>query len=179
MKKLTLAMGLVLALGMVGSPVWAASVNDTDQVTISVNGVLAISDTTGDFTLTFSDFEIGTDSDTQAVTYRVKSNNMVDTALDGVVSAQIDSAIYGVALKADVGTYANIGSTGNVALTEHAAGFATVGTTAVNLAKKATTTGNQKKILNGNLPITWKATATEDLTEGDYTTNLTVTLKDA
>ena len=174
--KLT-ALVMVLMLG-VSVSAWASSADDVNTVTVAVNNVLSISDTTGNFTLTFSDFEIGQETPTQLVTYRVKANNMTTGALTGVVAAKLNALIYGVDLKGDPGAYANIGSSGNVPLSESGAGFITIGTLATNLADKAATTGNQQKVLNGNLPIIWKAVATQDLTSGSYPATLTVTLKD-
>lgn len=181
MKNLLRSVALLLVGLMLGyaGPAFAATADDVDTVTSVVNGHLSIADTTGDFSLTFSDFVSGTETPIQTVTYQVKGNDLPATALVGVISAKIDALEYGIDLRADPGTYANVGSTGNIALANTAAGFSTIGTTAVNLADKAATTGEQAKILNGNQPMDWKAVATKDLTAGSYPMILTVTLKDA
>ncbi|PIQ82143.1 MAG: hypothetical protein COV76_05240 [Candidatus Omnitrophica bacterium CG11_big_fil_rev_8_21_14_0_20_64_10] len=173
------AAALVISSLPVGQVAYAASENVSHTVTIRVNGKLSITDDTGDFTLTFGDFTTGSDSTVQQVQYRVQSNDMTLSALNGVVSAQISSAVDGVDLKGDVGTITNLGGPNNVQLEEQHTGYATVGTAGTELCKKGATTGSSGKILNARVPIDWRATATKDLAAGDYTTKLVVTLKDS
>jgi hypothetical protein len=173
--------GIVLVGLMFGftCPAFAASVDDMNTVTVVVNGVLSISDTTGDFSLTFNDFTTGTSTPTKTVTYRVKGNGLPTTTLVGVLSAKIDALKYGIELQAYPGTYANLGAAGSILLSNATTSFAPIGTLPVNLCNKGATNGTLGKMLNGNQPIDWRAVATADLTAGSYPISLTVTLKDA
>jgi len=176
---------MVLALGMVfvSSQAFAAQVVEgPHQVDFVVNGVLSIADDGTDaFTLTFADYEIGDISTNQQISYHLKSNKIVDTALDGVVAANVDALVYGIDLECDFVSYTTdaAGSPTNVVLTEHTSGWTTIDVDGENIAKKAATTGSQKKMLRGDLVLDFRGKATEDLTAGTYSTNLTVTLKDA
>ena len=157
----------------------AAQSDQSQTVTFQVNGVLSIDADTQNFTLTFGRFEKGTDSNTQTVLYQIKCNTMTPAQLKGAVAARIGSAIDGIDLKADVGEYQNSGSPGNGILTESFAGFGVVAESLQGLADKPATSGSQAKILHGQLPVTWKASAKEDLSSGTYQTQITVTLKDS
>ena len=161
-------------------PAWAGSSNDTDDVTFAVGNSLSITDTMGNFTLTFANTTNGSDSDNKTVIYTVTANNMPNTALTGAVSAKINALVSGITLKANPGAYTNNGSAGNATLDTAVATYTDVTTTAVNLYNKPVTTGAQGKVLNGLVGINYKATATRDLAASDGgTVTLTVTLKDA
>lgn len=166
-----------------GAAAWAAESNDIDNVTVQINSALSITDVVGDFTLAFDNTTgtvNGSTSTGQTVIYTVSANNMPNTALTGAVSAKIASALNGIDIKGDPGTYTNTGSTGNATLNESAADFITIGTTAANLMDKPATTGPAGKVLNGNFGVHYRAMATRDLAVGDGgTVALTVTLKDA
>ena len=159
---------------------WPASVDDTHSVQIIVvNPGLSISDDTGDFSLTFDRGSRGAGSSTQVVNYKVFGNGLPSSALDGVVTAKINNPLQGIELQADVGGFTNQGTPGNIELHEHVGGFQEVSVQPVPLADKAATTGTQAKVLNGTLPVTWKATAVKDLPAGQYPVVLTVTLRDS
>ena len=170
-------LGLTLLLGR-SSRAWALTADDADTVTMDVNAVLSISDTVGNFTLTFSDYVSGTDSSTQVVNYLVKANNVALAATTGIVSAKISALIQGIDLKGDVGTITNDGTDGNILLTESASGFTTMTTSATNMADKGVTSGDQGGVLRGTVPITWKGTTTVDRKSGTDNVTLTVTVKD-
>jgi len=169
----------VLGLTLFGGLAWAdsAEVNHAVAVVVVQPGI-SITEETGDFTLTFDNYTAGTQSDTRQVQYRIKGNSFPTSALDGVVSAKLSQTIDGVELQADVGSYDNLGSEGNIQLEETQSGFHAVGTALTSLADKRVTTGSQARVLNGRLPIDWRAQAIEDLSAGNYTTTLTVTVKD-
>lgn len=175
------ALVLALAILAVAGPVFAATNNNADTVTVAVGNVLSITDTQGDFTLTFTDTVNGSSSSRQTVIYTVQANNMPTTALTGAVSAKISAALSGVTIKGDpAATSTNLGSSGNIVLSESAANDISVGTTAVNLMDKGATTAPQGKVLNGNFGVSWVAVATRDLADTDGgNVTLTVTLKDA
>jgi hypothetical protein len=174
MRTLVAVFAFLLAVCLIGGSVWAASDSKVNTVTIRVDGRLSIAENTGDFTLTFDDFVTGSQSDSTQVTYRVKGNNMAGAALDGVLSAQISSLIDGVDLEGDVGTIFH--RPGSVQLLEQASGYSTVETTLTGLVKKD---ASSSRILSARIPVTWRASATKDLTSGEYNTSLTVTVKDA
>ena len=171
-----------LVLGAI-TPVWAGSVNDVDNVTVTVNSTLSITDPTGDFTLAFNQTTgtaNGVISTPQTVVYTVNANNMPNTALAGTVSARLNAALGGMDIKGSIGPYVNKGSAGSATLNPSAAVPITIGTTAVNLMDKPATTGAAGKVLNGDFGVSYTATATRDLAANDGgTVTLTVTLKDA
>jgi len=168
-------LSLLLFLLGGGVPAWAASSQTSHDVTITFRGVLSIQEDTGDFSLTFNDFVKGTDSTVQRVRYRVRASGMTEAALEDVISSKIDTLVNGIDLRADMARMRFSGS--SVQLQEQNAGYATVITDSVALAKKSATPG--RRLLNGIIDINWKGTATEDLAAGTYSTDLIVTLKNA
>ena len=171
----------ILAVAMPGA-VWAASVDDSDTITITVPTVLSISDEAGNFTLAFTSSVNGAVTGFQPVGYIVKSNNMTNSALAGALSAKIASLVDGINLRALTGrTYTNNGTASNALLAESSNGTVAVGTSATALMDKPSSTGDSGKILDGTAFVSWQAQATRDLTAADSgkTFSLTVTLKDA
>ena len=63
----------------------------------------------------------------------------------------------GIELKADVGTFTNNGTDGDIVLHPASSGDQVVGTDPTPLADKEITSGTQANVLNGTLPVTWKA----------------------
>lgn len=168
-------------LSCLATPARAAQSNDADTATVLVPNVISITDTVGNFTLTFADVVSGSLTNRQTVVYDLKANNMPNTALAGVVSAKISALLSGITIKGDpADTSTNNGSAGNIVLNQSGSGDITVGTTAVSLLNKAATIGAQGKVLKGNVGVSWVAVADRDLasTDGGAVT-LTVTLKDA
>ena len=168
-------------LSLVAAPAWAGQSNDVDTATVIVPNILSITDTVGNFNLTFADIVTGSQTNRQTVIYTLKGNNLPNTALTGVVSAKISTLLSGITIKGDpAATSTNNGTSGNIVLSESVAGDIAMGTTAANMADKAATVGVQGKVLNGSLGVSWVAVADRDLavTDGGPVT-LTVTLKDA
>ena len=184
MKKITqfaMSLAAVLALGMPGA--WAASVDDTDTVTITVNNILSISDEVGPFTLAF-DNDTGTVSGSastgQTVGYLVQANNLPNAAVAGALSAKISALLDGITFRANSGmAYNNTGSSGNAILAPVDSGPVVIGTATTALADKPASTGAQGKVLNGTYFVNWGAIANRDLSDTDGgAVALTVTLKD-
>ena len=162
------------------SSAFAASAETSHNVTVVVvPTVLSVSDDAGEFRLEFDDPAAGSDSSTQLVHYRVSGNTFSTGALPGIVSAEADGPKEGIELKAEVGEFVNDGTEGNILLHASAGGEQAVGSVPVPLAGKGPTSGTQAEMLNGTVPIQWKANSTKNLSSGEYPITLTVTLKDA
>ena len=168
----------LLLLGAAG-PLWAASVETSHTVTVVVVPTsLSVADDAGEFSLQFDNPATGSDSAARVVHYRVSGNAFSTGALPGVLSAEADSPKQGIELKAEVGPFVNNGTEGNILLHASADGEQVVGSVPMPLAGKDPTSGTQAEMLNGTVPIEWKASSTQDLSSGEYQITLTVTLKD-
>lgn len=166
-----IAVMLLVAFGFMHTA-YAASKSTTHTVTASVPSLLSISADTSAFTLTFSDYVSGSETDTKTVNYTINGNKL--NKATGVVTGQLSAAFAGMDFTADVGAYSK--TSGNVSLVEAASGFITIGNlSAASLADKD---GAGKKS-KGVLPITYKAVATSDLDAGDQTSTLTISVIDA
>lgn len=165
----------ILTLGLASSGL-ADVVNVQHAITVSVPTILSLSADTTAFTLTLPDFVSGTESDTKTVIYTVRSNDMGVADGGTVIDAALDFDYDRVALKASVGSYTKIaGSTTELA--PAVAGYQTMATTNVVLAKKANTTaGTDGKVLKGSFPVTYKAVTTADAPAGDQTHTLYVNM---
>ncbi len=173
------ALFIILALGQAAPACWAASAETTHQVTVVVVPTsLSIADDIGSSSLKFNDPVAGAQSDPQTVQYRVAGNSFPSGALSGIVSVSMADPPEGIELKADVGTFTNNGTEGNILLHPTASGEQVIGTDPTPLAGKETTSGTQANILNGTLPVTWTAGAKQNLSADEYPVTLTVTLKD-
>ena len=164
-----IALSAAIGFGFPASARAADFVTKQHGVTITSPEVLSISGDTTNFTLTFAGFvQTNSETDTKTVTYTVQSNNMRQA--DGLPAININLDVDctdPVQLLADVGTYTK--TSGNTELAEQAAGFVQVTKTVKTFAKKANTTvGTNGKILNGTIPITYKAKATGELATGNY-----------
>ncbi len=158
---------------------WANSAETSHNVTVVViKPALSIQDDAGDFALTFDRRAAGSESNSRVVNYRVSGNSLPTGPLPGVVSASVSGAAEGIDLKADVGQFVNNGTEGNILLHAASSGEQVVGQVPVALAGKEATTGTQASVINGTLPVAWKASATQDLSSGNYPVTLTVTVKD-
>lgn len=140
--------------------------------------VLSITDETGDFTLTFTDFVSGAFSTTQEVSYRVQANNMAAGTVSPAVTAELGSAFDTAALEADVSAYSNLGEPEFSVLEEAQPGYIEIGTSATSLARKKPGTGHGEYCLDGSLVITWRAKLTIDAPAGSENRSLIVTLRD-
>ncbi len=169
---------LTASQGLFPAPCWGNSVETSHHVAVVVvEPVLSLTDDTGEFPLALNRGDAGTASSSRMVQYRVYGNAIPTTAVDGVISGKLSSGAEGIEIQADVGSFANQGTAGHIQLQQHAAGFQAIGATPISLADKGISSGNYGGILNGILPITWKATG--NLTAGAYPVILTVTLKDS
>lgn len=170
---------LFICLLWPASSVLAASVETSHNVTVVVvPTALSVSDDAGDFSLEFDEAAAGSDSSAHLVHYRVSGNAFSTGALPGILSAEVESPEEGIELKADVGPFVNNGTEGNILLHASTAGEQVVGSIPVPLAGKDTTAGGQAEMLNGTVPIEWKASSTQELSSDEYPIVLTVTLKD-
>jgi hypothetical protein len=91
------------------------------------------------------------------------------------INANLDFAYTDVDFKAQVGSYNRI--SGNADLAAANAGYVTIGTSNTAIANKDNTdAGTDGKILNGTLPVTYKAVATDNLPTGSQVHFLFITL---
>lgn len=182
MKNLNKAAQLVVLVGLIsfiGAPAAHASFQTVGhQVTVTVPEILSISADTSAFTLTFADNISGSETDTKTVVYTLEANDMGQADGDTAINANLDNLYTDVDVKAQVGTYARNGTNpGNTSLAATNAGYVTIGTSNVAIAKKASTdAGTNGKLLNGVLPVTYKAVAKADLPTGSQVHYLFITL---
>ena len=162
------------------SPARAASVETSHQVTVIViPPSLSFQEENGtSSSLTFDEPESGEESNEQRVNYRLGGNSFSSGPVPGLVTATVESP-EGIQMKAELGTFTNDGTRGNILLRAAVSGEQVIGEVPVELAEKGPTAGPQAEVLNGTLPVYWKASATQDLFSDNYQTTLTVTLKDS
>lgn len=177
LKKLTVVVLTVfIGLGTATMGFAADWVTTNHAVTVQIPEVLSISADASSFTLPFQDYiTTGEESWAQTVIYTVQSNNMRQADASPAINANLDFAYDRLELKAEVGAFSK--TSGNTEIAAQAAGFVTVGTNNVTLAKKTgSTIGGDGKLLNGSIPITYKAVATDNVPSGDQTHTLYITL---
>ena len=179
MKKLLRSIGIASLVVLMGlsNPAFAADfVTKQHVVTVSIPEVLSITADVTNFTLTFPGFVQTNDESTmKVVNYTVQSNNMRQADGATAINANLDFLYDRLDFLADPGAYTK--TSGNTEITEAAAGFIKVLATNTVLAKKANTVaGSDGKLLNGTMPITYKAKATGDIPGGDQIHQLFVTL---
>ena len=180
MKRMFKAIGAIAVAVLIGvsNPLAGIAAEETTEstVTVSVPEVLSISSDASSFTLPFQEFpKAGIESWAQTVTYTVQSNNMQQA--DGAVAlrAHLDFPYDRIDLKAQVGTYSK--TSGNTELVAANSDFVAIGTSNVTLANKGNTAeGSDGKLLDGTIPVTYKAVATDDVPSGDQIHILDVTL---
>ena len=144
-------------------------------VTVTVPEVLSLTADTTAFTLTFSDWVSGSETDTKTVVYSVNSNDMGQADGDTAMNANLDFLYDRVDFKAKVGTYTKI--SGNTELAAISANYVTIGTANTAIVKKANTQASTDgKLLKGTLPITYKAVASANVPAGPQTHLLFITL---
>ena len=177
--KTILAVAVTAVMGIMSpSTVLAADfVTKQHGVTVAVPEVLSISADTTNFTLSFPGYVVaGSETDTKTVTYTVQSNNM--RQIDGAtaINANLDALLpHSIDFLADVGAYTK--TSGNTELAESASGFVKMVVANTAIAKKANTPATSDgKILNGTIPITYKAKANGEVPTGSYGNQLFVTL---
>lgn len=164
------------------SPTQAASKEVSHNVTVVVvQPALSFSEPE-EVSLQFEGTEAGSESESQTVTYRLKSNNASTGSAEGILTATLHGPAEGIELRADPGSFANEGPAGGVILVESDPGFQTLADSIpVSLADKGPSLGygTEGTILNGNLSVTWKAAATENLSSDEYPLAVTITLKES
>lgn len=155
-----------------GASAWA--------VILSVNAppILSIEDDTGPFTLTFTSFLKGSQSDTRVVNYRVRANNMTSGTFPGAVSARLSEPFDNADLEASPESYQNLGSPNFATLSRSQSGFQTISTTGTPLADKQPGQGTEDMCLDGQLTVAWRSTLTQDAPAGSQNRSLIVTLRD-
>ncbi|OGW72150.1 MAG: hypothetical protein A2Y02_03485 [Omnitrophica bacterium GWA2_52_12] len=145
------------------------------QVTVRVPEILSITADTTAFTLTFSDFANGSESDTKTVVYSVMSNDMRQADGDAAMTGNVDFLFDRVDLRAQVGSYTKVA--GNTNLAAASANYVSIADTNTTLANKANTdVGTDGTTMKGTIPITYKAVAQGDVPSGDQTHFLFITL---
>jgi hypothetical protein len=169
MKKVSLIGMLVLGLAFMGVQQAFAVPTKSHNVTLEKPAILNIASTNPNFTLEFDDFVSGSESDTNEVTYIVKSNGM---GASGTLKGKLDALFTGVDLIANVGTYSDLASPADKVFTPVAGDI----TLTVAGATLANSSGAGK--LHGSIPVTYKAVATADLDSTNQTKQLTVTIAD-
>jgi hypothetical protein len=174
--KVVQLMVLVALISFIGAPAARADFETVGhQVTVTVPEVLSIAADTSAFTLTFADNVSGAETDTKTVVYTVESNDMGQADGSAAINANLDFAYTDVDFKAQVGSYGRI--SGNTDLAAANAGYVTIGTSNTAIANKDNTdAGTDGKLLNGTLPVTYKAVATGDLPTGSQVHFLFITL---
>ncbi len=175
-RPLTVLWIVTVAIGLlVVSPVYAATQAANQRVMIEVPSSLVISSSQNDFLLQFPDTYQGSETNSITVNYSISANGMMQADGAPAILAQLDGTFSGMDFKASVGRFAKI--SGDTELSPSAGGFVTIRDFALPLATKANSTGSGR-VLNGNLPITYKAVATSNLSSGIYARQLTITLTD-
>lgn len=160
-------------------PASADSVEVSHTVAVVVvPPVLSIQDDSSSGGPVFEALQPGKDSAPQVVNYRITGNNFSTGALPGIVSAKVEGPENGIQFKADIGAFVNNGTQGNIQLHGAVAGEQVIGDVLVPLADKGPTAGPQAQMLNGTLPVQWKANAVKGISSGNSQTTLTITLKD-
>ena len=174
---------LLAALGSGGflpSYAWAASTDFSHNVSVVVvPPELSFRNDGEDPSLSFSRGSAGSESRPSETLYQISTNTLPTQSYDGVVSARIAEQPEGILLEADTGPFSNIGTQLNTILYENTSGYKTVGKELIPLAGKGSTSGTQAGVLNGILPISWKTTATKNLSPEEHLLIVTITLKDA
>ena len=179
MKKLIRSIGIVsLAVGLgMSHPAFAADfVTKQHGVTVSIPEILSLTADKTNFTVSFPGYvQTNDESTTNVVTYTVQSNNMRQADGATAINANLDVLYDRMDFFADPGAYTK--TSGNTEIAEQAAGFIKILAMNTVLAKKANTVaGSDGKLLNGTMPITYKAKATADVPAGDQNRQLFVTL---
>lgn len=154
---------------------FSSSETYTNQVTVRVPSHLFINADQKDLNLSFSDYKKGSESNTQSIVYTVSGNNMTQSDGATAVSARLDGVFTDIDLKVQVGTYTKEG--GNTELRGVSSDFVVIGDSETAVVQKANTT-DDGKLLRGQIAMTYKAVATDNLSSGDHSRQLTITFTD-
>jgi len=166
-------MTAMVTLGCSSAALAADFVTASHATTVDVPENLSISADVGSFTLTMPSNASGTISNTQLVTYTLAANKMSQADGSAAINVNLDFLYDRLQFEASVGTYTKIG--GNTEVADAAPGFQVIGTSNVGVANKANSTG-AGDILDGTLPIAYRAVATDELPAGSQVHTLFVTL---
>lgn len=156
-------------------PVQASIQSASQGVTIRVPSSLSLAGSQSAIDLAFSDNVGGAQTNDLTVTYTVKANGMSQPDGSAAVTAQLDDEIPGIDFKAVVGGYQK--QSGNTELGAIAAGPVLLRSSQTVLAAKKNSSGDGR-LLDGVLPVTYRAQAREVLQSGTYARQLTLTLTD-
>ncbi len=146
---------------------------------LSVPSEVSITSSNNDFTLKFTDFNKGSQSSTEVVTYRIRANNMGPGHLLGTLSVRLTEPFEYARLEATVADFKNQAEeAGFSSLQPSQPGFCTIGTELTSLADKQPGQGQWDACLDGYLSVSWKATLTRDAPAREESRALIITLKD-
>ncbi len=124
-------------------------------------------------TLPFADFSPGAESETAAMEYRIKANNV--TRQRGVLMVQIDSKDSDLDLQARFANFSNAG--GTAILVRNRQAFVTLTERDVFLADKTPVSGSGRTI-QGSFEIAYKARAVKELPAGTRIKTIKLTFAD-
>ncbi len=148
----------------------------SNQVTIEVPSYLFIEASQKNLNLTFSDYQPGSETQTETVVYTVKGNGMMQSEGSAAMTARLDGGTFpNMDFKARVGAYTKQG--GNTELGAALSDFVVIKNSDTTLARKANSTGDGK-LLDGQIEVAYKAVAANSLQPGKYSQDLTLTLTD-
>jgi hypothetical protein len=152
----------------------AAQNTVSHQVTVNVPKVSEFYSDLDSFTLSFSDYLAGSESNAQAVNYTIRTNDLQRTS--GVVQVKANGVLSAIHLKADTGVF--VKSAGNARLVESSPGFVALNDDWTSLCDREAESGSGQ-IVDGSIPVTYQAFAQEDLDAGNISIQLEVILVDS
>ena len=159
---------LVLILTVVGiflsdvKFLYAAPSSASHAVSVTVPPVLSLTASATSFTLTYSDYLAGSESDIQSVTYNAMCNGLTPS---GRVEVRLGALTPGMDFKADAQPYAK--QSGSASLVKANSGYQTVGTAGVKMYDQKTDS-DSGMTTRGSFVVNYKVTATTDLGVGTY-----------
>ncbi len=174
-KQISVIFTSVLILLTGAFPAYAASQTAGQAVTIHVPSSLSLIASQNAIDLTFPENSPGVQTNSLTVSYGVRSNGMIQPDGASAVSAQLDDLIPGVDFKAVVGTYQK--HSGNTELNALSGAEVVIGSAQTALAAKHNSSGDGR-LLDGTLPVTYRAQARRALEAGTYNRQLFFTLTD-
>jgi hypothetical protein len=143
--------------------------------TIAVPETISITSDVGNFTLTMPSNASGAVSNTQAVVYTVKANKMRQADGAPGINANLDFAYDRINFQAQVGLYTKVGGNTELVAAPVVGGWHTIGTSNVAIANKTASVA-PGDILDGTIPVTYRAVATANMPSGNQVHILFVTL---
>lgn len=148
----------------------------TQTVRIEVPPTLQISSSQSQLNLSFPDTKAGSETNIMDVEYNVLSNSMSQADGATAVTAQLEDGLFAdIDFKASFGGFSK--KSGDTELAASSSGYVAIQDSATPIAVK-TNSSNGGKTLNGSLRVLYKAVASKNLTSGNYSRQLTLTLTD-